>query len=417
VAVLWVKADSRESLISGFLTIARLTSLPGADADDQLSVVNAVLQWLKSTSNWLLIFDNADDVDLVEDFIPTKHGGHVLLTSRARVFDKLGIITPIKLETLLPEQAERFLRERVGRDELPVGEHEAVRRLSRELDHLPLALEQAAAYIKKTMCSFEDYLKCYVELGLSLLEKSGAEVGKYEKSIATTWLLNFDHVEQMSHASAELLRASAFLDPDEIPVEMFIDGAKELGPSISAQLSQIDSYPLAFDELVQPISDLSLIRRHLPARTLGIHRLVQAVLRQQLNKEEQILWVERIIRTINEVLPGPNFWERQEFSRFFPHVLKCAEYIDKYSITSEEAQRILLIIGKHFAQRNRLEEAEDYSLRAVAIGENTVDQNQDRMLTSSSINLGTVYFMRGKYSEAESVLLRCNPPLFRTSHK
>jgi len=90
---------------------------------------------------------------------------------------------------------------------------------------LPLAMEQAGAYISKIKCSFQDYLSSYRERGLRLLEKFPASTGKYPQSVATTWSLNFEQVMQKSTAAAELLYASAFLDHDNIPFEIISKGA------------------------------------------------------------------------------------------------------------------------------------------------------------------------------------------------
>ena len=80
--VFWVNATSRETLIEGFVTIARLLALPAKDEQDQTMIVAAVQQWLANHSDWLLILDNADDSQLVTEFFPTGNTGHILLTTR-----------------------------------------------------------------------------------------------------------------------------------------------------------------------------------------------------------------------------------------------------------------------------------------------------------------------------------------------
>src|SRR5204863_7305038 len=82
-AVLWVRADTRENVISDFVTIAGLLKLPEKDAQDQVIAVNAVKEWLRTHAQWLLIMDNADEVAMVREFMPLVHRGHLLLTTRA----------------------------------------------------------------------------------------------------------------------------------------------------------------------------------------------------------------------------------------------------------------------------------------------------------------------------------------------
>src|SRR5205823_2904680 len=72
-AVLWAKADSREVLVSDFVGIADLLNLPEKSEQDQNRVVNAVKRWLQANKDWLLILDNADDLAIVSDFLPSAN--------------------------------------------------------------------------------------------------------------------------------------------------------------------------------------------------------------------------------------------------------------------------------------------------------------------------------------------------------
>ncbi|HEX7628037.1 MAG TPA: toll/interleukin-1 receptor domain-containing protein, partial [Candidatus Methanoperedens sp.] len=108
-AVLWVKADSGEALISNYAALAHVLDLPQKDEKDQNLIAAAVRRWLENNSGWLLIFDNADQPGLLEDYIPINHKGHILLTSRAQLFDKLGISKPVELKKMPPDEAREFL--------------------------------------------------------------------------------------------------------------------------------------------------------------------------------------------------------------------------------------------------------------------------------------------------------------------
>jgi hypothetical protein len=179
-----------------------------------------------------------------------------------------------ELKKLSPDESEKFLLRRTGRSALPHEEMEALRKIAKELDHLPLALEQAGAYIFELECSFSDYLSSYNDRGLMLLQESPPETGEYPGSVATTWLLNFEQVEKTSKASADLLRMSAFLDPDSMPLELITPGASELGEAIPEALANIQTDPLVLDKLLLPLTRYSFISRDVSARTYSIHRLV-----------------------------------------------------------------------------------------------------------------------------------------------
>ncbi len=76
-AVLWARADSVDLLTSDFLLIAALLKLPQRNDPDQSVVVKAVLRWFDMHEQWLLILDNADNLEMVSDFIPSSGKGHV----------------------------------------------------------------------------------------------------------------------------------------------------------------------------------------------------------------------------------------------------------------------------------------------------------------------------------------------------
>ncbi len=89
--ILWTRADTRESLVSSYISIAELLNLPEKDAEAQQIVIRAVRNWLQTHRSWLLILDNADELTLVHEFLPSGLDGHILLTTRAQVTGKLGV--------------------------------------------------------------------------------------------------------------------------------------------------------------------------------------------------------------------------------------------------------------------------------------------------------------------------------------
>ena len=105
------------------------------------------------------------------------------------------------------------------------------------LDGLPLAIDQAAAYIEESKCSPADYLDLYQKRRLELLNRRGKFVSDHPQPVATTWSLSFKMVQQANPAAAELLRLCAFLHPDAIPEEIITEGAPDLGPVLQSMAS------------------------------------------------------------------------------------------------------------------------------------------------------------------------------------
>ncbi|MCI0487664.1 MAG: tetratricopeptide repeat protein [Blastocatellia bacterium] len=404
-ALLWARAGSRTELNSDYLAIATLLNLPESNAQESSLAVAAVRRWLESNSDWLLILDNADEPELVEEYLPVNSEGHIILTSRARVFDRLGIARPIELMKLEPDEASDFFLKRTGRANLESAEAEAMKQLGEELDYLPLALEQAGAYIKKLDCSFRDYLSSYDKRKLELLEKSGPVMGAYPASVATTWSLNFERVEQTSTVAADLLRASTFFHADKIPFELITLGATELGAAISSALAGVDTDPLVFDELLEPLTAYSLIRRDLKSRTYSIHRMVQLVLKSRMDTDTQRLWAERAVRALNRAFPKPEYEHWPLCERLLAHAKAAAELIAEWNFTFEEASRLLNTAGVYCYERAQYTEAEPLYLCSLDIDEKVMGMDHPNVANTLN-NLAVLYRVQGKYDEAEPLYLR-----------
>jgi hypothetical protein len=231
----WTTARSREAVVSGYSIIAGLLGLSLAEAQNQTLVVNAVKHWLSSHQRWLLILDNADDLSMVRPFIPPGKNGYVLVTTRARATGAVARL--VEIQEMGTEEGALFLLRRakyIAENALleaasPIDQGEA-KAIASQLEGLPLALDQAGAYIEETSCGLLDYLDLYRSHGLELLRHRGEMASDHLDPVATTWALSFENIEKASPAAAALLWFCAFLHPEEIPVEVFSEGALELGP-------------------------------------------------------------------------------------------------------------------------------------------------------------------------------------------
>ena len=406
-AILWAVAESRDSLISDYVLLANVLNLPERNVQEQNLVVAAVKRWLDANSDWLLILDNADEPKLIEEFLPANHKGHILLTSRNHVFDAIGILNAIELEKMSPEDAREFLLIRTGSKDIEADEMKAINDLTEELSYFPLALEQAGAYIIQLGSRFQDYLASYRKRGLDLLEKSLPAI-KYPKSVKTTWSLNFQQVEEASKASADLLRVSAFLNPDRIPNELIRVGAVELGPELSAVLADGEADPLALDEVLKPLIQYSLIHRHRKSSSYDIHRLVQVVLKDGMDDATKREWAERIAKAVARAFPDVDEIDYSEWYRienFLPHAQACIALIDQWQLGFLETAQLLNVIGRYLHLRGRFSEVESLYIKSLSLRENVLGPN-DLLVATSLHNLAWLYSDQGKYAKAEPLYLR-----------
>jgi tetratricopeptide (TPR) repeat protein len=398
-AVLWASATSQETLVSDFAAIASLLNLPQKDEKDQALAVAAVKRWIEANGGWLLVVDNANDLAAVHGFIPQSAKGHFLLTTQAQA---TGTIQAIEILDMLPEDGALLLlrRAKIIKADAPLSAatdaaRDTAMRVSTELGGLPLALDQAGAYIEETRCGLASYLDLYRQRRAELLSMRGGSSPPHPESVATTFALSFERVAGASHAAADLLRVCAFLHPDAIPEEIFTEGAVELGPN----LSPIAVDPLKLNAAFAEILKYSLLRRDADAKALGIHRLVQEVIQDGLTKEEKGQWAERAVRAVNQAFPSVEFANWDQCERLAPQALVCASLIEAHGFESEEAARLLDLAGYYLNDRARFSEAERLFQRALAIRERVLGPDHPDVAESLN-NLAALYYHQGKYTEA-----------------
>ncbi len=401
--ILWVNADTLKSLLSDFVSLASLLDLPEKDAVDQRRAVDAVMRWLQGHSQWLLIMDNADDLEMVYDFLPARGAGHTLLTSRSQATGPN--IKGIELEKMEREEGALFLlrRAKILAEDAPLEcasdryRNEA-RIIWELLDGLPLALDQAAAYIEEHQCRFADYLSLYQTRREDLLKRRGALSKRdYPKPVATTWSLSFEQVERADPVAANVLRLCAFLHPDAIPEAMLLEGTAAL----DAGLQDIAADQVRFDEAIGALRRYSLVRRNPETKVLTIHRLVQTVLKDGMQEGKQREWAERAVRAVSAAFPEVELVEAwQQCQQYLPHAQACAELIEQWEMMFPEAARLLHRTGNYLYERGQFVEAEPLYLRAVSIREQVLGSDHPDVARSLS-DLALLYLGQGKYEQAE----------------
>ncbi|MCA9501168.1 MAG: tetratricopeptide repeat protein, partial [Nitrospira sp.] len=403
--IFWSKAESKESLISDFAQLASLLNLPEKDAKDQQEIVKAVQRWLQRHDHWLLILDNADDLSLTSPFIQGLQSGHILLTTRAQA---TGTILGIEVKKLPDPEGTVFLLRRaklitknISYEIVPQELRDQSLAIVRELDGLPLALDQAGAYIETTHCGLAAYFELYQSHGIELLKERGLFAPGHPDPVATTWILSFQKIEQANPAAAELLRFCAFLHPDSIPEELITEGASELGPV----LGPVAENALSFNNAIGDILKFSLIHRDMNTHTLEIHRLVQSVILKSLDGEIHQQWNERFIRAMDHVFPSPEFENWPQCERLLVQAQHCTSMIITNDLRLQEGARILNQTAFYVFLRARYAEAEPLYQRALAINEQVLEPTHPEVATSLN-NLGLLYKNQGQYADADPLYQR-----------
>jgi tetratricopeptide (TPR) repeat protein/DNA-binding XRE family transcriptional regulator len=407
-AILWVRADSHETLVSDFAALTHTLELRGQEETDQFRMAMAVKRWLEEHGLWLLIFDNVEDLAMLSDFLPRKPGGAVLVTTRSQITDQM---KKIELQRMSREEGITFLLRRmtsgeeVGAEDPSRSVSEREQRAAEELwevmDGLPLALDQAGAYIEAKQCSISEYLDLYRHHRKVLLQERGGPITAHPDAVATTWSLSFQRVEQKNPGSAELLRLCAFLSAEAIPEELLTRGAAHFPSPLQA----LAASALLLNDAISVLLAYSLVRRSPKQKTLSVHRLVQAVLQDALPKAEKRSWAEQAMFAVNAAFPHVEHQTWPECERLLPHALLATQSIEQYHLTGEEAGRLLYKTAAYLQGRARYQEAEPLYQRALHLFEQHFGQGHPDV--GYSLNgLAVVYWQQEKYAEAELLYQR-----------
>ena len=283
----WVRADSA---VTAAEDLAALAPLLGLGADGPAGEVAAsVVAVLGSRRDWLVVFDNAQGPGDLAGMLPGG-AGHVLITSRNRAWS--GVASQLDLEVFSRAESMAFLCRRSGRPE-----PEAAGELAAELGDLPLALAQAAAYIDARAVTIGGYLALYRDPALARrLRDEGLDAGEYPASVARTWLLTIGQLSADRPAAVDLLRLCAFLSPDEIDLGVLATGA-------AGGLAAVLGDHLERTETAGALARASLLTATGEGR-IRVHRLVQAVTRDQLDEDLLAAWSGRVLDLVTAVFPG-----------------------------------------------------------------------------------------------------------------
>ncbi len=388
--VLWVSAESEQGLRE---TLAALVDLPELSLTvprtlDTIEKCRIVCDWLSSTENWILILDNADTVEvarLIERLLPSRNRGKVVITARIAEWTPAFRVQSVELWTEV--QAGAFLANRLSG---PSVAAEELGDLTKALGYLPLALEQAAAYIQHTRASVREYLQLFAEDRRHLLTRGFAGMTDYSASVATTWHVS---IQRLNFLSRYLLHISACLAADPIPrriftkeslgvAEFYNHGARELR-CLRQSLSEPDAINLSFGELatyslvwlsefsfrVHPLLQAIIRDSWRFESTAGPHRILRKLL--GIAKEEAMngFWPQRAADLLSHGSVLPDAWSNTaaffEMREYVPHLDAVLDLLPAKIFESYISRGALAGILKNYYSRANAYSAGVAALRDV----------------------------------------------------
>ena len=405
--IFWIRAETNESIVSSFVAIAELLNLPEKQDKEQDRVITAVTRWLTGHSDWLLIFDNVENSELVKSVLPPARCGSLLFTSRRQALEFSAHI--LDLERMTPEEGMRFLLHRsrllaptASLDSLAREDATLAQEIVTAMAGLPLALDQAGAYIEANQLSLAEYLELFQSSQMRLLDEQASH-SDHPSSVAKTFALAFEQLERNSPAAAELLTVCAFLAPEAIPETFFIDGAKHLGPTFE----KLAADPFAFRTAIKALLTYSLIQRNATTKTVTMHRLVQFVLKERFSENVQRIWTIRIIHVIADLFPSEkvqtNYWLICE--QLLSHALIYINISEQREVNFHEHTKLMSSIAIYLSYRTRFSEATSLFQRALHIRQQALGPDHP-LVAEVLYEMAYLNFSQGLYQQAEALFQR-----------
>ncbi|MBW5486577.1 tetratricopeptide repeat protein [Streptomyces bambusae] len=308
----WIPAE-RESLVLGALVdLARALNLDvGPQANTAVPAVREALRTGRPYDNWLLVFDNAEDIESVRAYFPTGGPGKIIVTSRNRDWER--VAAPLTVNVFEREESIALLQRR-ARD----LSTEDADRLAEALGDLPLAIEQGGAWHAATGMPVSEYLHLLEQRRPGILELDPSP--DYPISVAAAWNISLDQLAASNPAARQLLEICSCMAPEPIPLSM-LRGTRNV--DITPELDPVLRDPVLLARATRDLSKLSLIKLDHKNGTLHIHRLMQAVLAAGIDESRT-----RDLRRAAHVLlasakPGapaaPDQWPA--YQALLPHVM------------------------------------------------------------------------------------------------
>ncbi len=403
----WLSSDTHETLLTDVVTLADQLNLPEKRAQDYQTILRGVKRWLQNHHGWLLIFDNADNLAILRDFLPQQAKGHIVLTTRAYALG--GLAQRVEVEHMGPEEGALFLLRRAGlltsegalSDASP-SDVTAAKAFCELVGGLPLALDQAGAYIEEVSCSVQEYLALFRVRQAALLKRRGGTASDHPESLATTLALSLHKVQQANLAAADLLRLLSFLQPDEFPEELLTRGATELGPVLQPVVAD----PLRYHEALKELFRFSLVHREPTTKTLTLHRLTQAIVKETLSEPEQREWAGRAVLMLCRAFPNPRYYANWDLcQRCLPQMEVAVALIRQWHFVDAESVQLLNRVGYYLKRRGRYDEAERLYQHALELGTQVVGEEHP-VYAEALFRLGDLFHMRGNYAAAEQCYQR-----------
>jgi NB-ARC domain/Tetratricopeptide repeat len=432
-SVFWISAVNASSFDAGFLEVCRQLKMPGINENkaDVKSLAKAYLSQ-ESAERWLLIIDNADDLDMLykslkendgsvsspalADYLPFSRKGSILFTTRnhkattqnhkAATYQASSNVVTVKemtennslqlLETSLIENSNVLIED-------------DTKKLVRHLTNLPLAIKQAAAFINQNKITISDYLEVYESSGSSdrnlieLLSINFEDQERYRSAqnpIISTWLISFLQIQKSDPLAAQYLYIMSCVAQRGIP--------RCLLPSSTSKSDEVQA--------IGTLKAYAFITELDDRNFFDMHHLVQLAARNWLKTRGELFQRSGdVLNQVSRIFPFFQHENKNVCVAYLPHAQYVLTFQD-YPEDSQTSLRILLHnVGEYFLRTGKYPEAQDLYQQTLQLRKQALGEGHQDTLTSVNNPVNMNRDQR-KDKEAEELLRLRQRPMLDEGH-
>jgi tetratricopeptide (TPR) repeat protein len=355
-SIFWVPVLSDESFGQAYTEMAKKLAIrPSAENEDLKESVRRHLS-SERAGPWLLVLDNADDLDVlfkssgkpggIVEYLPESEDGLILFTTRSReVAVSVAGSDVVELHEMDSQEAISFLEKSLIRKDL-LRDTAAAAELLDELNHLPLAITQAAAYLNTNQVSVAEYLvllRGTEQDMIGLMSRTFRDSTRYKGSqnaVATTWLVSFDQILKSDSIAADLLSFISRIEPKAIPRSIMPDSPSK--EQMVHAIGTLCAYGFVVKRGISEIFDM--------------HGLVHMATRIWIEMQGRARQTTKdAIEHLAAVFPSDDYENRDLWREYLPHALRVLQRSAGSDI--DERYDLYARVGRCLEADGRIEEA------------------------------------------------------------
>jgi tetratricopeptide (TPR) repeat protein len=406
-SVFWIPALSAEAFERAAEEIAQRLGIRSAtnQSEDVKELVKRHLS-RPNAGKWLLVVDNADDIGILEKstrsdgllrYLPESRSGVTIFTTRtSSVAQRLARSDVLRLKTPTRDEALELLKMALVDADL-LEDQAAVTNILTELEHLPLAITQAAAYININGSSISEYSRLLRSTDEDLTYLMSTEIRdstRYEESssaVATTWIVSFRQILERDAIAADLLQYMSCIEWKGIP--------RSILPTVRPEARTLNA--------IGTLCSYSFLSKQIDGNTYDMHRLVHLASRIWFRDSGRTANTQaQAIKHLTKIFPIDNYSNREIWRAYLPHVTRMetewARVDADLGGSVEEKSKLCLQVGKCLLFDGRTKEALHWLSECFRITSKLAKAHPSRL--ASQHELARTYLANGQTKDAIQLL-------------